>query len=65
MKLVYFLPYFLFPTKIPNSVNGSYWEIKIKMHFPLLPLGFSEGVFRNSLPSAVLTVSGRLWFWQV
>lgn len=58
MKPVYLLLYFLFPTKIPNSVNESCWKIKIKNAFlSLLPLGFSGGMFRNSLPSVVLTQS--------
>lgn len=35
MKQVYLLLYFLFPAKIPNSVNESCWGKKIKMHFSL------------------------------
>lgn len=73
MKLVYLPLCFLFPTKIPNSVDGS-WEIKSKISppHPSTPptpnriLCFSEGMFRNSVPSAVLIQSYKsLWFWQV
>lgn len=69
VKLVYLLLCVPFPTKISNSVDES-WEIKINIHFsptPMPPwiLRFSEGMFGNSVPSAVLTQSYSLWFWQV
>lgn len=41
MKLVYLLLYFLFPTKIPNSVNESCCKMKIEVHFsPCFPSAF-------------------------